>query len=146
MLAPKTLQGLAPPAQINARPSGRYSLRVPDAPIGSVLRVTTREGSTRFVQKVSDVMFLDVTGAEVDFVDWDFATRADVAGFLLERRLEQYADAVELHGAPAFAASIRGLPRLERDSVLCATADILRERHRDGKASQVLAYRFVEEG
>jgi hypothetical protein len=144
MIATKTVQGVAPPAQVNTRPNGRYSVLAPEAPIGAILRVTTRGGSTRFVQRVSELMFLDVAGQLVTFVDWEFATRLEAQAFLREQRIEAYADAVDIAGAPAFAATVRGLPRLERDSIICETADVLRERGKDGRASQVLEYRFED--
>lgn len=90
-------------------------------------------------------LFVDIDGAEVDFSDWEFASRTEVEAFALERRIAEYADCVETSGAPAFAASVRGLPRLQRDFALCACADLLRERGKDGRASQVLAFRWDED-
>jgi len=143
-----TLLGVAAPAQTNTRPSGRYRVIAPEAPIGSILRVTTREGSIRFVQLLAPHglrLFVGLDGERVEFCQWDYATRAEADCFRREREIATYADGVEIHGAPSFAAKVRGLPRLERDELLRTVADELRVRGKDGKASQVLAYRFEEE-
>lgn len=55
-------------------------------------------------------------------------------------RVGKYADAVERHGAPAFAAAVRGLPELDRWTLVQSVADELRARGRPGKAGQVLVY------
>lgn len=145
-----TVIGVAPPAQTNTRPSGRYRLIAPEAPVGSVLRVTTREAngcrSTRFVHVVDPHglrLFVDLDGNEVAFTDWEFATRSEAQAFHLERQIATYADEVELHGAPRFFTQyVEALPHAERDNLLGTVADELRVRGKDGKASQLLAFRW----
>lgn len=140
-----TVQGIAPPAQVNMRPSGRYALRAPEAPVGSILRVrvATMSGpSTRYVRKEAEAIFLDAAGEEPAFGEWEYAGPTECEVFMWARRVEEYADQADRLGAPSFAAAIRGLPRLERDALLCGVADVLRERQKPGKASAVLAYRW----
>jgi hypothetical protein len=50
------------------------------------------------------------------------------------------ADLVEAHGAPRLYALVR--ESASQDASLCAVADELRRRGRDGLASQVLCCRF----
>lgn len=130
--------GIPAPAQVNTRPSGRYKIQAPDAPVGSILRVTTRDGLFRFVKKHSDELLLDLDLCTVDFVDWDFANRAEVELFGFQKRLNEYADLVELHGAPAFMVSIRSLPN--REQLLLAVAEELGIRGKQGRREQVLAF------
>ena len=135
--------GIPLPAQTNTRPDGRYRMSAPDAPVGGILRVRTRDGATLFVEVVcphGKRLFVSADGELVEFSDWDYATRLEVKIFRLKRRVEIYADEVELHGAPAFVAAVRGLPDPERSLLLAAVAAELETRGKDGKASQVRAF------
>lgn len=141
---PTPKSGSAPAPTRRNTPVGRYRVIAPDAPPGSILRVTQRDSSTRLVELVcssSTRLFVDVDGADVDFCEWDFATRAEAESFRFERRITRYSDIVEFHGAPAFASCIRGLPEPEREAILAAVMDQLRVRGKDGKATQVAVYR-----
>jgi hypothetical protein len=139
--------GIPLPAQVNTRPNGRYKVQAPDAPVGRILRVTTREGSTRFVEVVCPSpngrrLFVDLDSEPVEFCDWAYATRAEAETFQHERRIARLADEAELRGAPALVAAMREVGQ-ERDMLLRAVVDELRVRGKSGKASQVLA--FLEE-
>jgi hypothetical protein len=142
-----TMLGVPVPAhRDHGRVSGRYAIQAPDAPMGSVLRVSVN-GSTRFAlvhETDGRRFFVDVDGVPLSFSDWDFASRRETEDFHRERLLVRYADHVELHGAPAFAVLLNGVTRKMRDDMLCAVVEILRERGKHGKASQVAAYRFEE--
>lgn len=142
-----TQPGVAPPSQVNRRPAGKYRVQAPDAPVGSILRVTTRDGQERFAELVvagGERLFVDTRGNQVGFADWDYATRAQVDRYRLELTVALYADEAELCGAPAFADTIRAMPAVERFQVMTSVARELRERGKPGKAEQVLAY-LVEE-
>jgi hypothetical protein len=141
-----TKLGIPAPAQVNKRPSGRYAIKAPDAPVGSILRVTTKDRSTRFVEVAAPHgrrLFVDLDGTEIGFCDWDFATRVEVETFRFEKQIARCADDVELRGAPAFAASLRAAGS-ERDTILRAVADELRMRGKKGKAEQVLVFQWSE--
>lgn len=135
-----TRLGIPLPAHRDApRASGRYAVKAPDAPLGSVLRVKTRESCTKFVEVVAPHelrLFVDLDGESVDFVDWDYATRAEIEVFRFEWRIVQYTDAVEIHGALTLEATVRGLP--DRTEILNAVACELKTRGKKGKAEQVL--------
>lgn len=64
----------------------------------------------------------------------------------LSRLSHLLSDIAEQSGAPRVARLVEecGFRGGQRDDVLCATADELRRRGRDGLASQTAAYRFVE--
>lgn len=145
--------GSAPAPTRRFTPSGRYRLVAPEQRNGAVLYVRIEFGSLRSSRLVEvretgetgsgDRCFVDLDGVSVaGIVSWREATRAEVEAFRLEQRVSHMADVVQLHGAPAFAATLAGLPLRERDDALCAVADALRERGHDGRASQVLAYRW----
>lgn len=148
-----TRLGLAPPSrpEPRPRPDGRYSIIAPDAPVGSVLRVTAADGSLSLVQVVcphgTRRLFVDADATEVEFreCDWEFATRMECEAFWLKGRIGRYADMADIHGAMSFAATVRALPRVKRDQIVRGVADELRARGKGGRASQVLSYRFDEE-
>lgn len=137
-----TQLGIAPPAQVNR--GGRYAVQAPDVPVGTILRVTDREGATRYAELVlsTDVkrLFLDATGEPVEFCDWEYATRSEVNSYRLALAGSVGADEVDRCGSPAFAKTVRAMPVSERREVLTAVSEELRARGKEGKASQVAAY------
>lgn len=140
-----TRVGLAAPKQTNKRPSGRYKVQAPDAPVNSILRVMAGPDEV-FVQVVAPHekrLFVDLDGKEITFADWEYATRQEVAIFKFRRRAKQLADIVDMKGAPTFAISMRNVEDPERNMIVQAVAEELTARGKAGKASQLLT--FLEE-
>jgi hypothetical protein len=134
--------GLAAPAQTNKRPSGRYKVSAPDAPVGSVLRVTCGS-DVAFVQVVAPNekrLFVDLDGREIVFADWDYASRQEVSVFKFRRRVKQLADIADSRGAPTFALTVRNTSDAERALIIDAVAEELIASGRPGKASQLRAF------
>lgn len=134
--------GIPLPRQTNTRPSGRYKVQAPDAPNGSVLRVTMRDGSVCFVEVAcphEKRIFVDANRELIDLcgLDWDYATRSEVSAFRSRQLIESYADVVDRYGAPTFVSSMRGLPAIEREGLIAVVSDVLKERGRNGKADQL---------
>lgn len=135
--------GLAPPPQVNRRPSGRYAVRAPEIPNGSIVYVDT--GREKILAQVIRVqngeahMFVRANREPfTGFRDWEYANEAEVLVFNHIRRVTDYADAADSAGAPAFAAAVKALP--DRVEITVAVAEELKIRGKTGKAEQVLAY------
>lgn len=138
-----TMIGIPVPSHRDApRASGRYAIKAPDAPIGSVLRVTMRDGTVSCVELVGVNLFVGLDGEFVDFCDWDYATRAEVDVFRFRQHVGRCADEADLRGALAFAATIQWMPPSEKDVLLVAVAEELTKRGKPGKAEQVLVCRM----
>jgi hypothetical protein len=148
---PAPRAGSAPAPTRSLTPSnGRYRLLAPEMRGGAILRVSVELGSLRSTRLVEvkesadgERSFCDLDGVPVlGMVSWREATRAEAESFRLEQQVSRWADLACNRGAPTLSLALQALSRLERDAALCATADELRERGYDGKASAVLAYRF----
>ena len=146
--------GVPAPAHRDApRACGKYRVLAPEMAPGTVLAVRIEVGSARVSNGLVQVrendsgerFFCDVDGIPVQgIVSWSEAPSAKATAFLLEQQIANWADAVQLRGAPAFAAALGQLSPLARDNALVFTADALVERGKRGLASAVLAYRWTD--
>lgn len=141
--------GVAPPQSVNTRPSGRYKVQAPDALVGSILRVKIDNSQpTTFVEVVlanEKRLFITVDGEPINFCDWDYANREEVAKFKYDRYVGYQADQAELRGIPAFVLMLREIPKLNVAALLRSVSDELIRRGKNGKASQISAYLIFEE-
>lgn len=139
-----TLLGV--PQEFEKPPGGRYRVRAPDAPQGSVLRVLVRENTTTRTEYVEVIcstdrrFFINSDGDLTDFFDWEYATREEVKDFRFAQLVSKCADDVDLRGAAKLSAKLRELAVCDRDRMLRFVAAKLIARGKRGKAQQVLAY------
>lgn len=120
--------------------------------LAPVLRCRTSSNSTRLIRLISGnsrLIALDCRGNLVPGVMLDSLvppTPEEIAAFEFEERVAELADDVKNHGATHRVCRwlIKKFEGRERDDLICSAADLLRERGQDGRASQLLAFRFEE--
>lgn len=122
------------------------------AALAPVLRCRTSSNGTRLIRLIpgnSRLIALDCRGNLVPGVMLNSLTpptAQEVAEFEFEERVCELADDVKNHGAMHRVCRwlISKFEGQARDELICSAADLLRERGQDGRASQLLAFRFEE--
>lgn len=128
------------------------SLDVSAPAMGDTLSVTTACNSTRLVRlERSPGGGRAFYGADReplcedlgDLRSYRAATPEEYDAFEAERLAQNLADVVEKFGAPRLGSLLR-VVKCERDNTICDVASVLRDRNRDGLASQALAFRYLD--